>query len=96
MSSGFIPKKKLNELLNLKKNLKYLPVMHEFRKTSAQMIETCGKMRLRMDKSIITAQHTCLKVNRCLPLLNPAGKGMFEQYDDEKGPLRSLSHSSVL
>ena len=70
--------------------------MHEFRKTSAQMIETCGKMRLRMDKSIITAQHTCLKVNRCLPLLNPAGKGMFEQDDDEKGPLRSLSHSSVL
>jgi len=59
------------------------------------MIETCGKKRLRMDKSIITAQHTCLKVNRCLPLLNPAGKGIFEQNVDEKGPLISLSHSSV-
>jgi len=61
------------------------------------MIETCGKIRLRMDISIITVQHsTCLKVNRCLPLLNHAGKGMFEQDDDEKGPQISLSHSSVL
>ena len=49
-----------------------------------------------MDISIITVQHTWLKVNRCLPLLNPAGKGMFEQDDDEKGPQISLSRSSVL